>query len=268
MKNRIFARVLSLAAAVMLLLCALPAQADFGTLYVVFNCPSAPLYADMDHRTVLRYVNAGEVVYCIKEMSDMACVGYENSLGYIDAAYLAPVDDAYYSFRLPSGDMSGADLPYTEYYGVPYFAYAPLPAKATQSLATRTGPGTEYTGGSTYPKNTEITVYYETNGSGVAWVYIGFSYRGQDHLLYTGEKRVKTDYQLSGAAEEKFPVTILQNIVPRLGPGTNYALAEHSVPFGSQAEGVYRTASGWLMFDYRLPDGKIQRAWAPPQTWQ
>jgi len=270
MKNRLLKRVALWTAVLVMALCALPAQAEFGTLYMVVNCAAAPLYASpyAQNSAVLRYVNMGEIVYCISALEGQLCVGYENSLGYMDAANLAAVNDEYYSFRLPGGDIYSSGGSYTDYYGVPYFTHIPLPAKATQKLAMRTGPGTEYTDAATYDKNTEIAVYYETSGSGVSWVYIGFTYRGQDYLLYTGEKRVKTDYDLNGTEEKAFSALITQAVTPRLGPGSNYALAEHSVPSGSSVRGIFRSVDGWLMFDYRLEDGRIQRAWAPPMTWQ
>lgn len=266
-------RWLSFALALLLMLALwLPAQADYGTLYMVVDCVSAPMYAGYSgNPAILRYVNAGEIVYCFAALDSCLCVIYGNHVGYIDEKYLASVDDRYYEYFLPNGEdqIASGGNQYVEYRGTPCFTYAPQSASANQKLATRSGPGTEYTDTLTYPQSTEITAYYTTKGSGVSWTCIGFTYRGEKYLLYTGSKRVNLNAVLSSTeTEESFAASITQDITPYYGPGCDYARAKHAVPAGSAVTGFYQSLDGWLMFDYQVPGGKIQRAWAPADYWK
>lgn len=253
-----------------LLLLLAPAQADFGTLFMVVNCEYAPLYAaPYAESNVLGYVRAGEIVYCIEALADQYCVGYGNSLGYIENQYLAAVNDDYYAFTLPGNVVQGGNNQYVEYRGTPYFTYPAVQAKAVQKLATRSGPGTKYTDTLTYPQSTQISAYYTVNGADASWTCIEFIYRSEKYRLYTGAKRVGTDAVLPvQQPEETFSATVAQQLTPYYGPGYDYALAKYAVPAGSAVQGVYQTADGWLMFDYTLENGKLQRAWAPPSYWQ
>lgn len=250
----------------------LPAQADYGTLYMVVDCVSAPMYAGYSgNPAILRYVNAGEIVYCFAALDHCLCVIYGNHVGYIDEEYLLAVDDRYYDYFLPNGEdqVTSGGNQYVEYRGTPYFTYAPVAVEANQKLATRSGPGTDYTDTLTYPQSTAITAYYTTKGSGADWMCIGFTYRGEKYLLYTGSKRVNLKNMLAGVeSEEEFSAYITQELVPYYGPGYDYARAKHTVPAGSAVTGVYQAEMGWLMFDYQVPGGKIQRAWAPSDCWK
>lgn len=265
-------KIIALTLVLLTLLAFLPAQAEFGTLFMVVNCASAPMYAGYsDQSAILRYVNAGEIVYCFAPMENFPCVIYGNHVGYIDEKFLASVDDRYYDFYLPNGEdnASSGGNQYVEYRGTPYFNYAPVAAAANQKLATRSGPGTDYTDTLTYPQSTEIVAYYTTPGSGTDWICIGFTYRNEKYLLYTGSKRVNYQGVLAGTeAEEGFTAHITQELTPYYGPGYEYASAKHSVPAGSTVTGVYQADGGWLMFDYQVPGGKIQRAWAPEGSWK
>ena len=266
-------KIVSVVLSLMLLLCILPANAAYGTLYMVIDCTRAPLYAACSgEMPLLRYVNAGEIVYCIAALADYYCVAYENSTGYISRKYLAAVDDNYYAFRLPGGQSgsapsTGVQVP--QYGGIPYFRYTPHAAAANQKLATRSGPGTEYTGTLTYPEETKVKTYYITDGSGVDWVCFTFTYRGEDYMLYTGSKRIDSQQSLPVNREEQsFSAQIVKEVTPFFGPGYTYARAEHTVPAGSAVQGFYQTPEGWLMFDYQVPGGRIQRAWVPSEYWR
>lgn len=268
MKKKLLAWLLI---ALMMAAC-IPASAGYGTLYMVVDCVSAPMYAGYSEGSaILRYVKAGEIVYCFATLDDCLCVIYGNHVGYIDEEYLLSVDDSYYEFFLPNGEENeylGGNQ-YVEYVGTPYFNYAPIYAKANQKLATRSGPGTNYTDTLTYPQSTDIQAYYLTDGSGAEWVCISFVYRNEDYLLYTGAKRVDAYGKVpENANEETFSAYITRDITPYYGPGYNYADAKHSVPAGSAVTGFYQTADGWLMFDYQVPGGKLQRAWAPSDCWR
>jgi len=271
MKKHVCKQLCALLAALMLLLPFFPAQAEFGTLFMVVNCANAPLYSTpYDYnRSVLKYVGAGEIVYCVEALAEQYCVAHGNSLGYIDAQYLAAVNDDYYAFILPGSVMQGSGNQYIDYRGTPYFTYSPFAAKATQKLATRSGPGTQYTDTLTYPQSTQIDAYDVVNASDAAWVCIEFTYRSEKYMLYTGQKRVNVGGVLSTVQEEEtFTAVITQELTPHYGPGYAYALSKNAVPAGSQVQGIYQSVDGWLMFDYRLENGKIQRAWAPPAYWQ
>lgn len=267
MKKRLFALLCIL----MLLLPLLPAQADFGTLFMVVDCEAAPMYANFSgERALLRYVNRGEIVYFVAALDGSYCVAYENNLGYIDEQYLAGVDSRYYDFRLPNGGQysAGGGNAYVEYRGTPYFTYDPVTSWLVQKLATRSGPGVQYTDTLTYPQSTAISAYCVVDSGDADWVCVEFTYRSEKYRLYTGVKRINAGAALPMAQEEYFDATIVQDVLPCYGPGYDYAPAKNPVPAGTSVQGVYQSVDGWLMFDYTLENGKIQRAWAPPQYWK
>lgn len=265
-------RCISIALILLMVFAMTPARADYGTLYMVVNCVSAPMYAGYSgNSAILRYVNAGEIVYCFAALDQCMCVIYGNHVGYIDEEYLLGVDDAHYNYFLPNGEDNAAQggNQYVEYRGTPYFSYAPQYATANQKLATRSGPGTDYTDTLTYPQSTKITAYYTTFGNAAQWICIEFTYRGEAYMLYTGVKRVDVYGALPGTeTEESFGAYITQDLTPYYGPGYHYAAAKHAVPSGAYVTGFYQSADGWLMFDYQVPGGKIQRAWAPAEYWK
>lgn len=254
---------------VLVVLCVSPALAD--EYLRVINCNYAPIYAsyEPDDYTVLGYVPCGEEVYLIATVDRGYFVVYGNLAGYIDEGYTMP--SMGYEFVLPGGwygeDWSGGwDDSWGDMSYVNRFWFEPIDAVANQKLATRSGPGTEYTGMATYPASTDIQVYYLATGSGTTWVYFEFSYRGEMYRLYTGFKRVDVDRMVPESEEQGEPVTITADVYPHFGPGYEYAKSDKCIPANTEVEGFY-VENGWVMFDYELDSGKILRAWAPPEKW-
>ena len=57
-----------------------------------------------------------------------------------------------------------------------------------------------------------------------------------------------------------------ESFKPYYGPGYNYATLPKAVSQNAQVP-VFFTDNYWVMFDYTLPNGQIQRGWAPPECW-
>ncbi len=245
---------------VLLMGCALPA---FASDYrMVTDCLYAPVYDSYrsGSRQVIGYVPSGEEVYCIAVLDSCSYVAYQTLAGYIDEAFLTWSSGI--SFTLPGG-MQDAPASGT---GIPAFSCMPVSAKANQKLATRSGPGTEYTDTLTYPQSTELVAFYQTGGSGTQWAYIEFRYQGEWYRLYTGAKRLNTSDVLPYVQEMQTSVTIRGNLYPYYGPGYVYAQSDICVPSGAWVQACFGE-NGWIMFDYATEGGKLLRGWAPPDSW-
>ncbi len=159
----------------------------------------------------------------------------------------------------PMGD-GDSDYTHSDGYlsGVPAFDYDGISASLNQNMATRTGPNTKYTEPGTFPRSTDIEVFYKTEGNGVMWGMVEFKKDGEWYRLYTGMKRIdaarvpedEEDYQM---------MTLTSAVTPRYGPGQEYAPQPDKMPSGGSVK-VFFQENGYVMVDY---EGKKQtiRGW-------
>ena len=115
--------------------------------------------------------------------------------------------------------------------------------KLTDDLATRSGPGTQFTGcGSYRMKGQTVTaLHYAYDNGGVLWVEIEFPYKGSCYL---------------GAGTVKWAVT------PYFGPGYQYSAYDRTVSQGTYAW-VITWYDGFWQIEYTQSDGAIFRCWIP-----
>lgn len=245
-----------------LLLLPLAAMADSfdgGDRLEVVNCELAPLFslpAAGQESQVLAWIPAYEYVTYVGKIPEGYVVTTASMTGYMLPYYLEKAE--YYDYGY--ADHEGTDP--TD------FPYSPIRCVANQRIATRSGPGTRYTEpGSFFKKGTELKVFYQADGSGVPWGYIEFTYKNQLYRAYTGMKRLDVNQVVPHCEEEiAHYVTLTESFKPYYGPGYNYATLPKAVSQNAQVP-VFFTDNYWVMFDYTLPNGQIQRGWAPPECW-
>ena len=147
-------------------------------------------------------------------------------------------------------------------------AQASVKATLTARMATRSGPGTNYTElGSYFSRGTKVTaisrVYDSRNG--IWWIQVDFKYRNSYRRAYTGRKRmVVVSNQLP---EEKLigKATFVDRTTPRYGPGELYEEYKHSYAAGTSGD-VYYMEDGWVQITYKSASGQLRRFWVPQEA--
>ena len=230
----------------------------------------AIMYSSYDFEEAIPYaiIPDGSVALCIDAVSWGYCVAFGNYVGYIFEEDAYPVDPDYYEFELPTGEnyaIGDAVLgPVTD---VPEFPYDELECAGNQKIHTRSGPNNRYTSHKSIEVGHEVKVFYQTKNNGVEWAYIEFE---RDHKLfrvYTPLYRINVDDYLPDDGDDYVWATITRGHTPRLGPGSEYASAEHYVPALTKVRAYYQE-DGWLMYDYQVNDERWQRGWAKPGDWR
>ena len=242
---------------------------EMGDSMIVSGCSEAPLYAsyEPDDDTVLCWIPAGESVMYILAVDRGSFVIYGNQAGYIDDKYLLKTQ--YYSFELPGSDddWDDDDWDWDDIdYGPAQFPYAALDAKLNQKLSARSGPSTAYTELGTYSENTPISVFYQTEGSGVNWGCVEFWSNGECYRAYTGMKRIDCTEYVPYDYETGYSVRILCDTCPYFGPGYEYADCPYPIWDGCVVTGFFEQC-GWMMVDWTTEAG-IQRCWVAPGCWE
>ncbi len=142
---------------------------------------------------------------------------------------------------------------------------APIETKLLMRMATRSGPSTRYEELGSYFKEdspvTAISLFYDDGG--VPWVQVEFTYQNRLRRAYTGLKRVDVDEALLPQEELLSTATLLREVTPRFGPGTNYAARNLSLPAGLTGS-VYAYENSWAQFEY-FDEAKqlYRRVWIP-----
>ncbi len=137
-----------------------------------------------------------------------------------------------------------------------------------QKMATRTGPGTRYDEpgtffGSNY-HGQRVRVISRAN-TGVWWLQVEFTYKGEKMRAYTGLKRVD-GVNLNRVPEESVIGTCNTSgsVTGYYGPGTDYRAMKYAVPGNTRCD-VIMAENGYLLVEFPYTRGKYQksRAWVP-----
>ena len=163
--------------------------------------------------------------------------------------------------------LQPAKTSYTALEGVildedaPMLLAAKRTARLTQRMATRSGPGTKYSGlGSYFKKGQKVTVISKAydKANGIWWVQVEFTYGGKLRRAYTGAKRVKVN--LSKVSQEKVRATATTKVViePWYGPGKKYTQHTRKIPANTTGK-IIMYENGYALFEYN--DGTLRRAW-------
>ena len=141
-------------------------------------------------------------------------------------------------------------------------AGAATPASLNQRMATRSGPGTQYTEElGTMPQNTDITLIEMVTTNGTPWGLVEFYRNGQKVRAYTGMKRINAYGPVTQGSLYYDEIVLSQSSEVYYGPGYNYAQRQKRVPAGSWLR-VYDSENGFTLCDYQQ-DGKWVRGYLP-----
>ena len=95
-----------------------------------------------------------------------------------------------------------------------------IPAVATDDLAFRTGPNTEYVWLYMYDKTNPIVAFEYENGNGVTWVLVEYEYNEKKWRAYTGLKRISVNGDLPWANHLNKTVTVSENTALYAAPSS------------------------------------------------
>ncbi len=145
----------------------------------------------------------------------------------------------------------------------PYYPATPYtPASLNQRMATRSGPGTQYTEElGTLPQSTDIALIEYVTTNGTPWGMVEFYKNGMKHRAYTGMKRINAYGPVGQGTLEYFEVHLSQATAVYYGPGFDYAQRQGTVPAGTLLR-LYDFENGFAMCDYQSA-GKWVRAYFP-----
>jgi len=109
-------------------------------------------------------------------------------------------------------------------------------AVLNQRMATRSGPGTQYTEElGTLPQDTSITlIHYVQDKNNVPWGLVEFSRNNQLYRAYTGMKRINVPGgNAPYLAEHPAPASATASTTVYYGPGTRYAARREQLHAGT-----------------------------------
>ena len=141
----------------------------------------------------------------------------------------------------------------------------PLGASLIDKMATRSGPGTQYTEEHTYSIDTPIALFEQEMGGSVPWGMVELRVEGGMKRVYTGMKRIRTNENVPWANTESTMATVGTDVVPLFGPGRGYLSYKDDqvLPAGTSVE-IFHEENGYVMADFKLPGEKRWiRAWLP-----
>ena len=139
------------------------------------------------------------------------------------------------------------------------------------NLATRSGPGTQFTGCGSYTMKgktvTALNCAYDKGG--VLWVEIDFPYGGATRRAWTGAKRLKiSNSQINNLYRGDYVAIlgtgrITQRTAPFYGPGYYYAAYGDRDLRQGQSVTVIEYTNDFYQIECYHTDGKILRCWVP-----
>jgi len=166
-------------------------------------------------------------------------------------------------WEIPGGNNPGGGGGYSGEYAIS--------VRLIEDLATRSGPGTQYTGCGSYRMKGQYVKALSRgyDRGGVMWVEIEFSYGGGVRRAWTGAKRLDISERQLYSLPEGDPAyslgvgTVTGRISPRFGPGTIYApYGDRDFYSGAQVA-VLRELNGFYMVECYHTNGEILRSYVP-----
>ncbi len=147
-----------------------------------------------------------------------------------------------------------------------WYGYYPQ-VTLNQRMATRSGPGTQYTELGSYFKSgttvTAISAAYDDR-NGIWWIQTEFTYRGELRRAYTGLKRL--NMSVSDVSAEYVMVqsaTVNRSVYAYWGPGYNYTMYKDPIPAGTEGT-VWQMENGYAQLEfYDYTAGLTRRVWIP-----
>ncbi len=151
----------------------------------------------------------------------------------------------------------------------PYITPAPyngLQVLTKERLATRSGPGTNYTEqGSYFQAGTWVkaisSAYDQSNG--IWWVQVELTYNGELRRVYTGVKRLNMAADQVPVEAAECQATVTRSVYGYWGPGYGYAMYGSAIPAGTTGT-VWQREAAYAQFEFF--DQSVQRyrrVWIP-----
>lgn len=140
---------------------------------------------------------------------------------------------------------------------------ADTPASLNQRMATRSGPGTQYTEDlGTLPQNTPITLIETVTTKGTPWGMVEFYKNNMKYRAYTGMKRINVPGgNAPYLAEHPAPASATASTTVYYGPGTRYAARREQLHAGTPLL-VIAQENGYLLCEYQQGD-RPERGYVP-----
>lgn len=124
------------------------------------------------------------------------------------------------------------------------------PASLNQRMATRSGPGTQYTEElGTLPQETEIKLLESVN-TGVPWGLVEFYRNGVKVRAYTGMKCINAYGPVAKGTQDYYEVVLSRDTEVYYGPGYDYGQRKDSVRSGTVLR-VYGSENDFMICDYQ-----------------
>lgn len=139
-------------------------------------------------------------------------------------------------------------------------------ARLNQKIATRTGPGTNYTEPGTFlSQGNYVTVHTRVwdSRNEIWWVQVDFTSGGYRYRAYTGSWRMSVD--LSRVPQERSlgTVRVTANTCVYAGPGWDYKMWDNTVKSGTTAT-LLEVENGYGHIEcWNSAKGRYWRVWAP-----
>ena len=134
-------------------------------------------------------------------------------------------------------------------------------------LATRSGPGTNYTETGSYYQSGKwvkaISSAYDTT-NGIWWVQVELDYNGELRRVYTGVKRLHMSAdQVTVEEEPEYSATLTRSVYGYWGPGYSYSMYGDKISAGTWGQ-VWQTEGLYAQFEYYDTNSQqYRRVWVP-----
>lgn len=135
-------------------------------------------------------------------------------------------------------------------------------ASLNQRMATRSGPGTQYSEElGTLKDDTPIQLVHQVTTNGTPWGLAEFDVGGRRYRAYTGMKRISMWEYAPEISESYYEHRLTQSRQAYYGPGYDYAEHKRPVPAGANVR-VFWEESGFYVCDWQ-EDGRWVRGYLP-----
>ena len=138
-----------------------------------------------------------------------------------------------------------------------------------ERLATRSGPGTDYTElGSYFQQGTwvrALSAAYDSK-NGIWWIQVELTYLGEQRRVYTGVKRLEMNADMVRTEEPQEVAKLTRSVYPYWGPGYGYSMYNDQVPAGTSGT-VWAYEGLYAQFEYYDGSrGQYRRVWVPANS--
>ena len=182
--------------------------------------------------------------------------------------------DPYYNYYpyYPTATPAWTQVPIV----TPAPAVTPVPNTGIQvltkeRLATRSGPGTNYTEtGSYFQANTwvkAISAAYD-NANGIWWVQVELEYLGLKRRIYTGVKRLQMSADQVMTEEAEGGAVLTRSVYAYYGPGNGYDMYPDKIPAWTSGT-IWMRENLYALFEYYdAAQNLYRRVWVPESALQ